>query len=371
MKKRKLLWKVAALSMAVMVAVPGCGAKKNEPAKAQKQEEMKETEKDENKTIVFTDSCGREVEIPAHIDRIVPMGPPAQMMLLAVAPEKVTGLTKSLSENEAAYLGDECANLPEFGSFYGAGDLNKEALLAADPQVIIDMGEAKNGNKEDLDSLQEQLGIPTIFVEASLDTTGDAFRTLGEILDAKEEAEKLGDYCDTKLDMIKEGMKTIPEDKKINYLYGGGDNGLWVISKDSFHAEVLDMLGNNVAELEEPTRKGSGDEISGEQLLLWNPEVVFFAPHSIYETVKNDEIWSQLDAIKNDKYYEVPSAPYNWMGMPPAINRFLGMQWVANVLYPEVFDYDMYDVAKEYYNLFYHYDLSKEEFQKLTKNALK
>lgn len=368
MKKRTMKMRAAALSLAVIMAATGCGAKKGEPVNVPKEEVAAE---EQNKTVVFTDSCGREVELPAQIDRIVPMGPPAQMMLLAVAPEKMVGLTSGLNEKEAAYLGEECAKLPEFGSFYGAGDLNKEALLASDPQVIIDMGEAKNGNKEDLDSLQEQLGIPTIFIEASLETTGEAFRTLGNILNKEEDADKLGDYCDTKLDMIQTGMKEIPEEERVNYLYGGGDNGLWVISKDSFHAEVLDMLGNNVAVLEEPTRKGSGDEISGEQLLLWNPDVVIFAPNSIYETVKNDELWAQLSAIQNDRYYEVPSAPYNWMGMPPAINRFLGMQWVANMLYPEVFDYEMYDVTKEYYDLFYHYDLGKEEFQKLTENAVK
>lgn len=370
MKKRMMMTKVAAFSLAVMLAVPGCGAKQEKPTDVQK-EETKEIDQKQGETVMFTDSCGREVELPAQIDRIVPMGPPAQMMLLALAPEKVMGVTQKISEKEAKYLGEECAKLPEFGSFYGAGDLNKEALLAADPQVIIDMGESKNGNKEDLDGLQEQLGIPTIFIESSLETTGEAFRTLGKILGKSEEADKLGTYCETKLDMIKKGMEKIPEDKKKGYLYAGGDNGLWVVSKDSFHAEVLDMLGNNVAVLEEPTRKGTGDEISGEQLLLWNPELVIFAPNSIYNTVKEDELWSQVDAIQNDRYYEVPSAPYNWMGMPPAINRFLGMQWAANILYPDVFDYDMYEVTKEYYNLFYHYDLKEEEFQKLTENAIK
>ncbi len=363
MKKRMLMMKVLALCLAVTMVVPGCGTKKEE-TKIEQKEEVKE-EQNQTETVVFKDSCGREVELPSNIERIVPMGPPAQMMLMALAPEKVVGVTQKFNEKETKYFGEEVASLPEFGSFYGAEDLNKEALLAAQPQVIIDMGEAKNGNKEDLDGLQEQLGIPTIFIESSLKTTGDAFRTLGKVLGKTKEAEKLATYCETKLEMVQKGMEKIPEDKKKHYLYAGGDNGLWVVSKDSFHAEVLDMLGDNVAVLAEPTRKGSGDEISGEQLLLWNPELVIFAPNSIYDTVKEDELWGQLEAIQNDRYYQVPSSPYNWMGMPPSINRFLGMQWAANILYPDVFDYDMYEVAKEYYDLFYHYELTKEEFQNI------
>lgn len=361
--------KAVALCLSVMVVVPGCGATKEKAVTVQK-EKVEEKQK-QTDTIVFTDSCGREVELPAEIERIVPMGPPAQMMLLSLAPEKVVGVTQKLNEKEIKYFGKETADLPEFGSFYGSEDLNKEALLAAQPQVIIDMGEAKNGNKEDLDGLQEQLGIPTIFIESSLQTTGEAFRTLGKILGKTKEAQDLATYCETKLGMIQEGMEKIPEDQKKHYLYAGGEHGLWVVSKDSFHAEVLDMLGDNVAVLAEPTRKGSGDEISGEQLLLWNPELVIFAPNSIYNTVKEDELWSQLEAIQNNKYYQVPSAPYNWMGMPPSINRFLGMQWAANILYPEVFDYDMYEVAKEYYELFYHYQLTEEEFQSIMGNVKK
>ena len=366
MKNRKLLTMLTALCVAAAMTVSGCGASEKPAEEPVVEEDVKE-----EGPYIFTDACGREVEIPAEVNKIVPMGPPAQMMLLSIAPEKVTGLTRGLNDKEAAFLGEEVAALPEFGSFYGSGDLNMEALAAAEPDLIIDLGEAKNGNKEDLDGVQEQVGIPVIFIEASLDTTGEAYRTLGEILGLEDRGNELGAYCDDKLAMIKDGMKDIAEEDKVDYLYASGDNGLSVISKDSFHAEVLDMLGNNLAVMEQPTRKGTGDEISAEQLLLWNPEVVFFAPHSIYETAKDDAVWSKMDCVKNDKYYEVPSVPYNWMGMPPAINRFMGMQWVANTLYPEVFDYDMYETTKEYYELFYNYELSEEEFGKITKNAIR
>ena len=362
MKKRRTM--LVALGMACMLAFSACGGAPQKEKEPVKQEETA-------KAWMFTDSAGREVEIPANVEKIAPSGPLAQMFLLSVAPEKLCGLAVDISEDAAEVFGEDCAKLPVFGALYGVENLNKEALAAAEPQLIIDIGDDKVTNKEDLDGLQEQLGIPTIFVKASLDTTAEAFKTLGKILGEEEQGNKLSAYCEEKLKMIKDGMAEIPEEERVNFLYAQGDNGLYVVSKDSFHAEVLDMLGNNVAVLDTPTKKGFGDEISGEKLLLWDPDVVILGPGSIYDTVKDDELWSQLSAIQNDRYYEVPNNPYNWVGMPPSVNRFMGMQWVANIFYPEVFDYDMYEATKEYYDLFYHYDLDKENYEELVKNAVK
>ena len=44
------------------------------------------------------------------------------------------------------------------------------------------------------------------------------------------------------------------------------------------------------------------------------------------------------------------------MSSPPSVNRVLGIWWLGNLLYPELYDYDMVQVAQEYYRLFWHYD---------------
>ena len=61
------------------------------------------------------------------------------------------------------------------------------------------------------------------------------------------------------------------------------------------------------------------------------------------------------------RYYEIPGLPYDWMSSPPSVNRVLGIWWLGNLLYPQLYDYDMTAVAQEYYRLFWHYDLSAEE----------
>ena len=122
--------------------------------------------------------------------------------------------------------------------------------------------------------------------------------------------------------------------------------------------------------MESPSSKGSGNEVDLEQILAWNPDVILFAPDSIYETVGDDAAWQNVTAIKEGRYYEVPNGPYNWMGSPPSVQRLLGMMWMAKILYPEAADYDLYPAVAEYFKLFYHTELTEEQFNTLTAHSV-
>ena len=107
-----------------------------------------------------------------------------------------------------------------------------------------------------------------------------------------------------------------------------------------------------------------------EQILLWNPDVIIFAPNSVYGSVEGDPSWEQITAIQNGAYYEVPYGPYNWMGFPPSIQRYLGMMWMAELLYPEAADYDLKEEVVKYYEMFYHVELTDEQYDKLVANSI-
>ena len=117
----------------------------------------------------FTDSVGRTVEVPAEITRIAPSGPLAQMVLFALAPDMFVGVANEWSKDAEQYLDTEYYNLPLVGQLYGGQEaMNLETLAAADPQVIIDVGEPKDSIVEDLDELQAQTGIPYVHITATI-----------------------------------------------------------------------------------------------------------------------------------------------------------------------------------------------------------
>jgi iron complex transport system substrate-binding protein len=77
-----------------------------------------------------------------------------------------------------------------------------------------------------------------------------------------------------------------------------------------------------------------------EQLANWDPEYIFFYNSADPETLVDSAAWSQLSAVRNGKYYSIPSGPYSFVS-PPSINRYLGMIYIAKTVYPDLFDWDL------------------------------
>ena len=313
----------------------------------------------------FTDDAGRQVEIPTEISRIVPSAAMAQMILQALAPEMFVGLASGLDEEARGIVDERLFALPDFGSLYAGGDLNIEELAKADPQVIIDIGEKKPSSTEDMDALQKQTLIPSVFLSTSLETMPETYRKLGVLLGKEEKAEELAQFCEKIYNRTLAIMERVGENKA-KALYVLGEDGLNVIAATSYHAELMDLLTENVAQVDNPVSKGFGNEVTMEQIALWDPEFVVFGPDSIYDTVAERSPWNQIKAIVEGAYVEVPALPDNWMSMPPSVQRYLGLIWLPAVLYPEYCDYDARADIMEYYSLFYGCELTEERYEEIT-----
>ena len=345
------------LVLAMVVSMAACGA--SAPA-------VPET--NDSEMVIFTDDTGREVEVPAEISKIVPTGPLAQIMLYAIAPDMLVGLAAKWGEGAKGIVPEEYLNLPYFGQLYNTANLNVEELAMVGPQVIIDIGQGMPKGTEDMETLQQQTNIPTVYISSSLDTMPDTFRTLGKLLGREEKAEELAKFCEEIFSRTTSIMEQVG-DNKVNALCVLGELGLNVLAKDSFQSELVDMLTNNIAVVENPSGKGSGNEVTMEQIAVWNPDYVLFAADSIYDTVDTMDAWADITAIADGNYMKVPDGPHNWMGSPPAAQRYLGMIWVTAQLYPEYCDYDAKADVMKFYELFYDCQLTEEQFNNLTKDA--
>ena len=354
---RKLLSILLALSLLAGLAACAGGAPSSPAGEAGEEE-----------TVLFTDSAGREVAVPAEITRVAVSGPMAQMVLFALCPHRLAGIASAWDPSAEEYLDTEYYSLPVLGQLYGGqGELNLETLLSSGAQVVIDVGEPKDSIAEDLDALQAQTGIPFVHVSATIQTMGDAYRKLGELLDMEAEAEELAAYCEETYAMVEAAADAAD---KVSLLYLTGEAGLNVIARGSYHAEIIDLLSDNRAVVDSSSSRGTGNEVDMEQLLLWDPEVIIFSPDSAYASVGEDPLWQNLAAIREGRYYETPMGPYNWMGFPPSVQRYLGMLWLASLLYPDEADYDLQDQVTEYFRLFYHCDLTDGQYRALMAHSI-
>jgi len=376
-KMRKSL--VLAAFLAAAVLANGCqkGSGKEVPASqaestaSVKTETQEETEKAgeagvQSDARVFTDSAGREVTLPKEIKKIAPSGPLAQIVLYTLCPDKLSGLASDFSEGAKQYIDEKYWALPKFGQFYGKNaNLNMEALIAESPDVIIDIGEAKKSVKEDMDALQEQLNMPVIFIEADLDTMSSAYEKLGELTGDTDQAKKLADDCNYILKTSETAREQLSEKKSVYFAVG--DDGLHTNAEGSIHARVIEQIGAENAAKVEKVSSGGGSEVSFEQLLLWQPDVIIADSEALYQTITTDKVWGELDAVKEGKVFQIPSVPYSFMSSPPSVNRMIGILWLGNLVYPEQYGVDIKHEVKDFYELFYHVTLDDTQVDKILK----
>ena len=330
--------------------------------------------------VLFTDSLGRKVRVPASLTRVAPSGAVASMFLAVVAPEYMSTINATPSSSQYKYLDPRLIDLPTTGQMYGSkSTLNLESVLSSGAQVVIDIGDKKDNMAADLDALQRQIGIPVIFIEADLPHMAAAFRTLGSILEGKaERGEELAAFVEQTVSMAEENAAKIQDrdrllHERLSVLYTSGSSGLNTNAKGSTQAQVLDLMGlENAAVVEDVSNKGGGNPINLEQLYRFDPDVILFAAGSIYAAAADDAAWQPLRAIEEGDFYEIPSMPYNWLSNPPSLNMLLGNWWLGNLLKPKYYDYDMVEKTEEIVQLFWDYDLSEEEaWQMLANSTLK
>lgn len=364
MRKRKtriIVSAVTALIMMLSLTLTGCGGNESDYDPL----EGVETQ------MVMDDSGRDEVEIPAEITRIAPSGATATMMLTPIASDLMVGIAASPSVDQEKYLPEELLYLPTFGQFYGSkSTLNMEALIEAEPQVIFDLGDKKVTVKADMDSIGKQTGIPALFYDGTLEHMADTYRTLGKLLGREERGEEIAEFIDRTVDMAERNSAKISDKDKITILYGTGATGLAVNAQGSSQAQVIPLIGaKNAIIPEEITDKGGGTIVSMESLYEDEPDMIILTEGGPYEELQDNE-WSELKAVKTGRYYEIPGDPYCWMSSPPSVNMVLGVWWLGQLAYPDVYnDYDMVEVAREYYKLFWNYDLSDKEAKAMLSNS--
>lgn len=361
--KKKLALILAIVMMVTMFA--GCGSSDDsEPVN-------KALVKDDD-TWTIRDSCEREIEMTGNIDRVAPTGASAEMVLMTIAPEKMVGLSNKPSKEQAKYYPEEVRDLPVFGQMYGKNaNLNIEALLAEDPQLIIDVGEKTDSTAEEMDALQEQLGVPVMFIDGSIDKMADCYHALGIILAETERTDKQVAYIDEAIKHAKKRAKDMEDNERMTVYYGTGPDGLAANAAGSIQADVIELIGaKNAIEVPENelTGKNGGTIVSLEKVYKEDPDMIIVSDHAAYESLEGKE-WKDLAAVKANMYYEVPVLPFCWMGGPPSVNRILGIWWLGNLCYPQNYNFDMKEKTIEFYDLFYGYEMSEEEAEAMLQNS--
>lgn len=378
---KKILPAVMALTLAAG-SITGCSASsaKTETAKESMQSQA-ETKTAEQSTQAektseaadaagereITDMAGRTVVVPDEIETVFSSSTVTAIFMYTLAPDKLLGWNYELNELEKSIILEEYHDLPNFGM----GDsINYEAVIAADPTIAVNVGTINDKMISDCDKLSKSLGVPVVAVDGDLSASAEAYRFMGELLGEEEQAEKLASYAEKTFADI-EKME-VPEDKKVRIYYGNGEDSLETDPAGSAHGQIIDMVNAvNVADLE--MGEGSRVQISAEQLLAWDPDVIVVngepkadtSGASAAEAILANPDYASLKAVQDQQVYGTPNTPFSWMDRPMGPNRIVGIRWLSGLIYPEYLNYNVDEEVKEFFDLFYHVQLTDEKLENI------
>lgn len=359
------------MSVSLLTGYSETKAATEEQAQSGEQDATQETAE----TREITDMAGRKVTVPAaeNIESVFSAGPVAAIFLYMVVPDKLLGWNYELNDVEKSIILDKYQDLPNFGM----GDaVNYEAVIAANPTIAINSGKINDAMVSDCDALSESLGIPVVAVDNELNNSAEAFRFMGELLGVEDHAEELAQYAEQVFTDINV-LSDIPEEKKVSVYFGNGEDSLETAPRGSQHAQILDAINAvNVADLE--LGDGSRVQISAEQLLAWDPDVIVVngepkadkSGSSAAEDILSNPDYASLKAVQDQKVYGTPNAPFSWVDRPAGPNRLIGMRWFSALIYPEYIKCDINEEIHKFFDLFYHVDLSDEQLENVLKGTL-
>jgi iron complex transport system substrate-binding protein len=302
---------------------------------------------------VVTDAAGRKFELPGRVERIYASGPPASILVFAVAPDKLIGWTSAWRDAEKPFIAKKYADLPTLGRLTGRGNTaNVEVVLGARPEVIIDYGTINPTYSSLADRVQQQTGIPYLLIDGDFDRMVEAIRQVGAIANEEKRGELLARYAQETIADINGRVAKLPAGRRPRVYYGRGPQGLSTGLAGSINMESIEQLGavNVAAEM----GRGGLVQVSIEQVLRWNPDVIITIDPNFYAAAPAHPLWRDLAAIRAGRFHLAPNVPFGWIDFPPSINRLIGLRWLARILYPQAFPEDLRPIVRDFYARCYH-----------------
>jgi iron complex transport system substrate-binding protein len=283
--------------------------------------------------------------------QVFPAGPPAAILLYTLAPELLLGWPRANRPEECAYMLPDICTKAEVGRITGRGNTaNLETLIALKPDLILDVGSTRETFVSLATRVQQQTGIPYALLDGRFDAIAATYRKLGALTGRQQDAEKLARYADDTLRTIAGRIAGIAPEQRPRVYYARGPRGLVTGLGRSINVETIEWLARNVA----GGNQGGLANVSIEQVLLWNPEVIVTIDRDFATHVRSDPAWSSVKAVRDGRVHLSPKLPFGWVDFPPSVNRLIGLWWLAKILYPDKFPEDMRGLTRDFYTQFYH-----------------
>jgi iron complex transport system substrate-binding protein len=170
------------------------------------------------------------------------------------------------------------------------------------------------------------------------------------LIGRREQGEALASSAEGTIKAITQRVDTISLEQRPRVYYARGPRGLETGLGGSINVETIELVARNVAG---GTRGGLAN-VSIEQVLRWNPDIIVTIDQDFAANVLSDPAWAPVAAVRARRVHLSPKLPFGWVDFPPSVNRLIGLWWLGKILYPDLFPEDLRTLTREFYTRFYH-----------------
>lgn len=310
--------------------------------------------------IVFTDHEGREVSLPAPARRVASLPIPMASTLVALegSPDVLVGMhplaRSAMEEGILGRMFPEVGGIPADITATGFVP-NVEVLAATAPDFVIQWG----GRGGDIVDPITNAGLTVMLIRYGVEQNAREYMTMAaKAIGRPDRIAPLVAWRATVEAEMRAVSDTIPEADRPRVLYLG--RALEALtasgSANNYNAWYMDLAGGRSASHD---LVGQGVTINPEQIAVWNPDVILlnsFEPALRPSRILDDPILSLTTAARTGRVYKMPLGGYRWD--PPNQESPLTWMWLAMLLHPDRFDYDLRADMRAAYRTLYDHELT-------------
>jgi iron complex transport system substrate-binding protein len=313
-----------------------------------------------------TDRTGRTMQVPQEAKRIACFfGPSYEKVFLLGAGDNVAAM--SLKQSPWAHKLNPNLKKVAVMPSYNNPDVERILKLGVDLVFYWQWPQQRR--------MMESVGIPVVCpFDPKKPATAAEFmqrykeelRFYGEVLGpkAKKIAESYCSYYDEKMKRVISITSKIPDSKRPKVYYNSAGKGVFATQGGAGIGRwMLEMAGGNMVS---KRLDQSFVDVSMEQVIAWNPDVIMVGGQTSPETILSDPRWQSIKAVREKRVYASPEGVFLWSHGSSESHLFV--MWLAKILHPEKFhNLDIEKETREYYSRFYHYTPTSDEVQRILK----
>ncbi len=236
---------------------------------------------------------------------------------------------------------------------------NVETLLQLDPDVVIQWGDRGTGVTAPI----EAAGFPVVGLEYGTQEDLESWITLfAQIAGKPERGRELVDWQRAEQAEMRADVAAQAGPRPRAMILSRTGDTYSTTSAQGYDGFQFDLVGADL--VTEGFTSDSG-QVSPEQILAWNPEVIMLSgfdestPADIYA----DPRLASVSAVENKRVYKTPLGGYRWQ--VPSAESPLMWEWMHRILYPGARDGELRADIRAAFDDLFAYEISDDEIDQV------